>query len=354
MVTTPAYLSASNGWLPEATGQAIAFVRNPSRFKIMEYVQLINCPKPLVAYATLDFDQPARVPNTDMNRWPDGNFRPAGNNNMGNFLWHEVLTERYDYPYTVGYQAIESAAGWNPKAFFNSIILQQAMTLCTQRFVNLYENPANWGTNTADANTLNGGFGNWVNAESDPGSPNYLAIQKSVLTAAKNIMLATNGQISIQDLILVVSPGLAEIMANTSEIHTYLSKQERSLRVLQGAEPNMAATWGLPQPFCGMKVVVEDAVIVKELPNITGTPATTNRLWCKSDTSALITSRIGGVDGDYGSASASTLQKYFYKYEMAVETFDSPENKLFSTHVVDQFKEVLAAPRAGYLITSCS
>lgn len=351
-MATPRFLSPTNGFIPEATGQAIAYVRDPNRFKLNQYVQLVNAPKPLVVYATLDPDQPARVPTSDMFRWAPGNYRPRGTNNMGNFVWNEVLCERYDYGYTVDYQSIDAADGWNPRAFFNAIILQQAMTNVTQRFIDMMETPGNWSGNTADANTLNGGAGTWDQGSDDPASVHYLAIQKSVLTAAKNITLATNGMMSIKDMILVVSPGLAEAMANTSEIHSYLAKQERSIRVLKGEEPDMSAEWGLPQPFCGMKVVVEDAVIVRELPNALGTPATTNRVWVKDDQSANIVSRVGGVNGNYGSPSASTLQRYFYKYEMAVEAFDEPKHKLYETHVVDQFKEILAAPRSGYLITN--
>lgn len=352
MATTPRFLSPTNGFIPEATGQAIAFVRDPKRFKLNQYAQLINAPKPLVLYAVLDPDQPARVPNSDMFRWAPGNYRPRGTNNMGNFVWNEVLCERFNYGYTTDYQSVDSASGWNPRAFFNAIILQQAMTNVTQRFVTMMENTANWSGNTSDANTLNNGAGTWDQASNDPASPKYLAIQKSVLAAARNIQLATNGMITLSDMMLIVSPGLAMAMADTPEIHSYLEKQERSIRVLEGAEPNMAAEWGLPQPFCGLKVVIEDGVIVKELPNALGTPATANRTWIKADTSAVIVTRIGGINGNYGSPSASTIQRYFYKYEMAVEAFDEPKHKLYESHVVDQFKEILAAPRSGWLITS--
>lgn len=351
-MTTPRYLSPTNGFIPEATGQAIAFVRDPNRFKLNQYAQLIMAPKPLVVYAVLDPDQPARVPTRDTFRWAPGNYRPRGTNNMGNFVWNEVLCERFDYGYTVDYQAIDAAQGWNPRAFFNAIILQQAMTNVTDRFITMMETAGNWGTNTSDANTLNGGAGTWDQGSDDPASPNYLAIQKTILTAAKNIQLATNGMITLADMILIVSPGLAEAMANTSEIHSYLAKQERALQVLQGSDPSMVAQWGLPQPYCGMRVVVEDGVIVRELPNAAATPATTNRTWIKSDNSAIIVTRIGGINGQYGSPSSSTIQRYFYKYDMAIEAFNEPKHKLYETHVVDQFKEILAAPRSGWLITN--
>lgn len=309
---------------------------------------------PIVAYAVLDPDQPARVPNPDYFRWSPGSYRPKGWNNTGNFIWQQVECERFNYGYTVDYQAIDSARGWNPKAFFNAIILQQAMTLMTQRFITMMETASNWVQNGynayADANTLNGGAGTWDQGSDDPSSPHFLAIRKTLLTVAQNINLATNGAIKTSDLILVVSPGLATKMSETGEIISYLARQERSLAVLKGDDPSVTTEWGLPNPFCGFKVVVEDAVVVAELPNASSTAATTNRNWIKADSSACVVSRIGGIDGNYGSPSASTIQRYFYKYDMAVEAFDRPRHKLFESNVVDQFKEVLAAPRAGYLI----
>lgn len=356
------YLSPTNGFLPQSTSQAIAFVRDPKRFKLNKYVQMINCPTPVVYYWILDYDQPVRVPNQDYFRWPPGNYRPRGSNNTGAFQGVEVRTNRFDYPYQVDYQAIqasEAGNGPNFKAFFNAIILSQAMTNATWRFVSLMETAGTWtanqATNTADANTLNGGAGKWNEGSSDPASPHYLAIQKSILEAVKRIQLGTNGSMILSDLKLIVSPGLAMAMADTSEIHDYMAKQERSIKVLEGSEPDMVNSWGLPSRFCGLEVIVEDAVLVKEVPNTPSnvvTFATTNRTWIKSDTSAVICSRVGGIDGEYGTPNASTFQRYFYKYEMAVEAFDEPKHKLYESHVVDQFVEVCPAPRSGFLVTT--
>jgi len=353
MPQIPRYLSPTNGFIPEASGQAIAYVRDKKRFKINQYVQLVNAPKPIVLYATLDPDQPARVPNADYFKWPPGNLAPSSWNNTGNFIWTQVEVERYAVPYTVDYQAVEAADGWNPKAFFSASSVQQAMTIQTQRLVALVTTVANWSTFTGDANTLNGGFGTWNLASDVPGSPNFLAIKKTLLQVKQNIALNTNGMVGLDDLILVIGPDLAASMAETSEIHHYLARQERSLAVLKGEDPDVTTEYGLPNPLYGFKVVVEDGVQVTQLPDSSGTPATTNRSFIFPSTMAVVCSRPGGLNGSYGSPSYSTLQRYFYKYDMSVETFDRPRHKLFETRVVDQFKEVLAAARSGYLVTNC-
>src|SRR5258708_1373447 len=133
-MATPRYLSATDGFIPQATRQAIAYVRDPARFKLNQYVQLIRAPKPVVVYAFLDPDQPVRVENDQMFAWEDGNPRPLPSNNTGNFVWNEVRCFRRDYGWSMGEQALEAAEGWNPQMFFNATILSQAMTNRTLRF----------------------------------------------------------------------------------------------------------------------------------------------------------------------------------------------------------------------------
>jgi hypothetical protein len=346
--------------IPEASGQAIAFVRQPKRFKLNQYVQLVKCDLPIVAFAVLDPDLPVRVPNIDYFRWAPGTYRPAMWNNTGSFIWITVEMERYSPGFTVDYQAIDTARGWNPQAFFNASLLSQAMCLMTQRFANLANNTANWITNQttgtgnfADANVLNNGAGTWDQASSDPSSPHFNAIKKSILQAIINIQLGTNGQMMVQDMKLVLGPLLAAAIANTSEISNQLARQEKVQKTLEGIDPSISVNYGIPNPLYGLEVVIEDSPIVTELPNTTSTPATSNRNFIWPATNAMICSRIGGIDGNYGSPTATTLQRYFYKYDMAVEAFDRPLHKLFESYVVDQYKEVLAAPRSGYLVTSC-
>jgi hypothetical protein len=333
-------------------------VRDPKRFKLNQYVQLVKTEVPICLYAILDPDQPVRVPNLNYFRWAPGTYRPKNWNNTGNFIWQQVEVNRYSIGYTVDYQAVDAARGWNPKAFFNASILTQAMCLMTQRFVNLMTTAANWtsvtgGPQTADANVLNGGAGTWDQASDDPSSPHFLAIKKALNEAVKRIMLATNGMVQRRDLKLVLGPDLAYAMADTSEIHHYLSQQANSLKVLKGEEPDVTTDYGLPQPLYGLDVVVEDSPIVTEMPNSSGTPATTNRQFIYPYNMANLVTRVGGIEGNYGSPSATTLQRYYYKYDMAVETFDRPRHKLFETYVVDQYIEILAGLRSGYLVTNC-
>lgn len=352
-MATPRYPSPTNTFVPEATGQAIAYVRDPSRFKVNEYVQLVRAPKPVVLYAFLDPDEPVRVVTDAEYDWPDGQPRPRPAGNVGNFKWEEVRIFRRSYGYTVGEQLVETAEGWNPRAFFDAIILNKAMVNVTKRVMALLDNAANWGANTATATSLNGGAGNWANASNDPTSVNFLAIKKSLNAAVRRILLASNGLVTRKDLRLVIDPVVADAVGETSELHTYVEKSPVALAQIRGDAPNVNAPWSIPEQIYGLPVVVEDASYVNVRPEADGTAAVveTEKVFVADPTKARLVSRVGGVDGLYGAPSASTAQRYYYKYELAIEARHESWDKLHEASCVDQFKEVLAAPQTGFLIT---
>lgn len=356
-MATPRYASSTNIFIPEATGMAVAFVRDKTKFKVNNYWQLVTAPTPVVRYAFLDPDEPTRVVTDAEYDWPYGQPRPKPQANLGNFKWEEVRVFRRDYGYTLPEEVVNTGGlGWNPKAFHNAIVLTKAMTNATQRAITLLENTSNWGANTAAANTLNGGAGDWRGASDDETSVKFLAIKKSINAAVRKILLATNSSVTKEDLVLVMSPELADIVSETAEFHHYLANSPHALAQVKGDAPNVNAPWNLPERLYGVKVVVEDATRVNIRPAAAGTVATleTEKVFIKSKTSAVIVSRPGGIDGQYGSPSFSTLQRYVHKYDMAVEAQADSWNKLYESHVVDAFKEVLAAPQSGFLITSCA
>ncbi len=156
-----------------------------------------------------------------------------------------------------------------------------------------------------------------------------------------------------EDLRCVVSPPLALDMANSGEMTDYLKGSPFAKEVQQGRENFKNSKWGLPQYYGGIEFIVEDASRVSERPNAAGTAATANRNYIKGSSNAVLLSRQGGLDGVEGTQSFSTLQIDYYKYELAVEERHDPWQKRYDGRVLDQFKEVLAATRAGYDITSC-
>lgn len=177
-MATPRFLSSTNTFIPEATGLAVAYVRDPGRFKLNTYAQIVNAPEPVGVYAVLDPDYAVRMVEDADWRWEDGDDAPDGNQNVGNFKWEEFRIFRRAFPYSLGEEAVDNAKGWDPKKFHDASVLSQAMTNRTSRVVSMLETAANWPTNnTAAANTLNGGAGKWDVASQDPTSVNYLGIK---------------------------------------------------------------------------------------------------------------------------------------------------------------------------------
>lgn len=349
---------AAGGYLPQATGQIIGYIRNPSKFRINRWAQKVPAPVPVFQYAYINPDQPVRIYNRNEFLFEDGGERPSGNWNLTDFQWLTGACQRLDIPWTLGNQAIETTreySGWDPALVEQQQVASQAMTLRTSDAIAVLENSANWGSNTADANVINGGFGLWSQASDDPASPNYLAIRKTFTNVMLIITLGTNAVVRYTDIVCVISPGAATIMANTPEIYNYVKYGPYSQPHQEGEDVEVDERWGLPKRYAGIEIVVEDAPHVLVQPNSTGTLATIvsgNRAFCKSDHSAVFMSRVGGIEAPYGSKNFSTFQIYFYKYDMSVWQYADPRNLREEGHVMDQRAQVLAAPASGFLVTN--
>lgn len=344
--------SSTNSFLPMATGVIIGYIRDPKRFRINDYTQYLETKKRLGIWWKLDRDASARYVADADSVWADGDDSPKGDANQMRFEAVEFQTTRRAHAFRLGDMAIEAAGSDLPLITMHAqMVAQQAMTQRTARVIALLEAAGNWGSNTASANVLNSGAGAWDTASGDSTSPNYNAIKKAILEATIRINLATNALVQPEDLVMVISPGLATKMANTSEIHDYLKYGPFSRPQLEGKDNNNA-TWGLPPSLYGMPIIVENAVRVSTRPAAAGTAGT--RATIKADSSAVILSRKGGIDGVYGSPSYSTLQVYFHGYQMAAETLPDPFEKRTVGRVVEDYKEVLAAPETGFLISAAA
>src|SRR6185312_14573985 len=290
--------------------------------------------------------------------WEDGGERPVTNANGLVFAEANFTTLRRNYATMLGNQAIAMGSkGWKVMEHHVGSLVQQEITARTNRVCSLIDTAANWGNNTADANTLNNGAGTWDLASDDPASANYNAIKRSLMEAVRRITLATNATVGFNDLQLVISPGLAESMGNSAEIHNYLRNGPYSRPRLESKEDYVNDRWGLPATLYGLPLVVEDTVKVTDRPAAgggTGASASSNRVFAKADKTAVILSRPGSLDGEYGAPSFSTVQVYWHEYLAAVYTFQDQKNARTELHVTSQYVEILAAPESGFCITNAT
>lgn len=348
------YLSGTNGFIPQATGQVISYIRDPKEFAINEYAQLIESPAPVGLYYRIDRDAPARIVTDEEHAWEDGAKRPVKNYYGLAFEGVSFICKRRDYNYQVGMQALATAEKtWNPLAYHRGMAAQMAMTNRTYRSITLMEASANWGNNFATATTLNNGAGTWDQASDDPASASYNAIRKTIMAVAIAINKATRSLVRLKDLRMLINPELATIMANSAEVHNYMKYGPFAQVQLEGKEKDFYEQWGLPKYLYGMEIVIEDTNRVSDRPVAgggTGTNASTNSDYIKSTKSAIVLSQKGGLDGHYGAPSFSTFQIYWFDYLMSVFEFTEVKDQLVDGHVTEQFIEVLAAPESGYLI----
>lgn len=363
------YLGPNNGFLPVPTQQIVAYVRDPKKFKINEYVQQVRSPAPNANYLKLDRHAPARLMASAQYAWSDGAKRPDGHWNLHNFVWTNFQTERRAFPFSIGNQAIAAAkkfGGWDPAATHSAMVAQQAITDRTRRVITKLETDtaANWGNNRATADTLNDGAGFWDFASSNETDANFNAISRSILEGLRRINLETNALVQPEDLCCIVSPTAALRMANTGEIHSYMKGSRYSLHQIEGkggmGTPKVNDKWGIPEYIRGVKMVVEDAVVVSAHPyagdSTEPSESAGTRTYVKAENSAILVTRKGGLDAPFGGPNYSTIQCYWYSErgedggELEIEVRSDDWHRYTEGSCIEQYIEELAAAPTGFLI----
>ncbi len=346
------FAGPNNGYVPESTGQVVAFIRKPDRFKLNSYVQYVKSPHPVGFYAEIGRDESVRMPSETDARWEDGADMPSGLLNKSRFTTQGFSCVRYAETWQVGQVAADNATLWKPKIVHMHEAISKVMTRRTYLINAQLELASNWGSNTADANTVNGGKGKWSTASDDPKSTNYNAISETFLAVAQAINLYTNSVVQISDLRCIVSPGAARAMSQSPEIKNFMRQTETARKLQTGDGMQMNTLWGLPSHYQGIEICVEDAAYVSERAKASGTQATAARTYIKSDSSAVFLSRVGALDGEYGAQNFSTLQCFYYKDLLRVKSDYDQWNEKFKGAVIEYFVPKIAAPISGYLVTS--
>lgn len=369
-MATPRFAGAFNAFVPEATGQLIAYVRNPQAYKYNQYTQLVpmGTDVPIGIYYALHVDDVQRLPDLNESVWADGAEAPDPGRGDGiRFVPTEFQAIRKSFPFRIGWLTLRAGqkTGLNLMMAHTTLSRNKAQMDRTQRIITLLETSANWpSTNTATASSLNGlgPAGYWDLASADDSNGSFLAIKKTLDEAARRIHLKTNGAVGDFEsqgpngLKLVLSPGAAIRTSQTAEIHAYLRESPFALAQVRGKVAGQNALWGLPDQLYGWDIIVENAVRVNARPKADGSEESIssggNKSFIKSDTSAIIASRPGGLDGEYGAPSFSTVQLYTYDGEMQLEVSDDVDNRRTKGRVIIHDREVLAAGNSGFLITS--
>jgi hypothetical protein len=330
-------------------GLIVGFARNIRDFPLNHYVQIVPANFERGKYLFIDPRQAARIKDKSLKQfvWADGQAAPDGTWNVQEFEFRDYFTQRYVYPWALGFRTVQQAS-WDIVSSHSMMAAQQAITARTVKVIETLKN-FNWGPNEDTATSLGGG--KW-----DAGDSENPYIKKTLNTVARKILQSTVGAVKPRDLILIISPVLASRMAESKEVHTYLRESIPALEVLRGTisegqqlyERN--ATWGLPPTLYGYRILVEDTIVVVE--GRRSNPEVTQ--FVMPDDTAFLISRPGGLEGVYGHPTFSTVTMFTYRpEEFLPEYMYDPNNRRHVGRVIDNFDVVVTAPISGFKITEC-
>lgn len=324
-----------------ATGALqVEFTRTVNSFAITRYAQIVPTTKMTGYYLRQDVPDNVRITDTKEFAWPLGNDRPTGKQNAFEFVSYS--TERFAYPFYIPQESANQAA-WDVVAQHARSKAQLAMTARTMRAASVLSTSGNWAGNYA-ANPAASPIsqGSWTNS-----SVANAYIQKTIQKVMQLVSLSSGGAVAPNQLIMVISPAIAQIVSQAPETKEYVKNYPAALSFYQGSDT--FSRWGIPPTLFGLgDVVVDDSVKVtskKGAASLTSSYVYGN--------GAYFVSRPGGLVGVEGSSSFSTLQIFAYE-DMTVEQFNDPMNRRLEGRVIDNSVSAVVAPVGGYAIGDVS
>src|SRR5574340_1100167 len=104
---TAVYPSAYNTFIPDHDASnklVIDFARNPSKFAVNRYCQVVPVKKVVGYYLQMTIEECARILNTDLSNfaWPDDGEAPEGNEGTESHEFKPFKTKRYAYAFRLG------------------------------------------------------------------------------------------------------------------------------------------------------------------------------------------------------------------------------------------------------------
>jgi len=345
------YPGPFNTFIPnhEATGKlVINYSRNPRDFPLNQYVTLQPVKQVAGYYMHVAAENAARVLSTraEDQVWPEGQTAPQGNWNTEAINWRQYSCIRYATPWQVGKMTVDNAS-WDVLDVIRAQAAQQRMTARAQVVLQRLLDTSLWGANTATAESLAGGGtgGVHLGTAADP------RFKRILLNVARQINRATLGTVNTKDLVMVMSPTVASALATSEEIHAYLQQSPFALAQIRGDVPNQNGTWGLPEVLYGVRLIIEDTVIVTDTKQVNRQATTRYALdpATGNDHKVLVLARPGGLVS-YSGPNFSTVHLFMYE-EMVVEEKYDEDNRVYRGRIVDNFAVEVVSPISGYLIT---
>lgn len=343
---TAVYPSAYNTFIRDhdaSNKMVVDFARNINKFAVNKYCQVLPVKKVAGYYLEMTIEEAGRLlyPTLENFVWYDGQPAPEGNDGTEKFEYKPFETTRYAYPFLLGDLTIDQAS-WNILAQHASIKSRQAMTARTQLAITQLTTAANYAaTHRIDVTAVVGNTGNWeqsTTARQD--------IKRTLHAAAEIILDDTLAAIELDDLMIVMSSGLAAKISECQEIVDYIKGSPDALAQVKGELPGTNTMYGLPDKLYGFPVVVE-----KTRKVTTKKGATTSRSAILANATPFMCARPGGLVGVADAPNFSTCCLFVLE-EMTVETLRDAPNRRTQGRVVENLVAKIVAPAAGILFSN--
>ena len=347
--------SGTNTYIPsfDATGQlVVSFSRNPKDFALNKYITITPVKKSSGYYLKLNAEQAGRVAYSDLKDhvWHDGNDAPHGEWNNEKFEWLNFNTQRYVFPFRLGYKAVDQA-DWKIVASYSAINAQQAMTARVVKVWDKLQSAVGTGINdiatqncTAAGNAFTGGAALTDGDSGDiaQGTSKGPVFKKALNAVARKINKDTLGACGPKEMCMIINPTVADALSRSKELHTYLKESPVALAQIRGDSESINGKYGLPDKLYGYDIIVEDVVRVS---NKKGATRATD--YVLGDNEAWILARPGDLVGFEGSPSFSTVHLFAYE-EMTVEQKDDPDNRRINARIVEDYGVEIVAPITAF------
>ena len=316
-----------------ATGQLqIEFTRSVNQFPITRYAQIVPVTAMKGYYLKIDEEETARLVNVQDAQWPLGEDRPTGVNSDFEFVAY--TTQRFQNSFSIPQETARQSA-WDIVASHARIQAAKMMTHRANRAATTLTTSANYPTN-AYAVSATAAAGQAVTAAD--------GVQKLIRSAIEIIVQNTVGVVTPKDIIMVMNPSAARIIASTDGVRDYVKNTPMAFSALTGDAT--FATYGLPQTLFGLGGVVVDDTVKVTTRKGSLTPSRGFFYGTAAAPSVVFVSRPGGLVGNEGP-SFSSLTVFAYE-DMTVETLEDPWNRRIKGSVVDNSAIELTAPLSAF------
>lgn len=210
----------------------------------------------------------------------------------------------------------------------------------TAEVINIITNSANFpSTNTDTATNWGGGF--W-----DAGTETNPIIRKSLLKIGTVLSRVTNGNVTLQDLVLIVNPTTAYRMATSQEVHSIFVRSQFASDLLTkettvGSGSN-GPSFGLPASLYGVRTVVLDTSANWYNRSASGEA----RSFLYPDNQATLLCVKGRGDASEAGTSLDTVQMFMYE-DLTVEAENDTFNRIIKIATTDHRQAVQVAGTTG-------